>query len=219
MKLFLDTADLNEIRHGARLGVISGVTTNPSLAAKAGLGGIEGYKDAVQEIATLVDGPISIEVLSTDVEGMVTEGEDYATWISHPWIKLPSTSSGFEAMKILSQQGIEINQTLCFSVNQALLGAQAGATAVSPFVGRLDDIGQNGMDLVSDIVSIFRIHNIKTQVLAASLRHALHCIEAAKAGAHIATLPYSVLEQMVKHPLTDLGVARFLQDWNTANSG
>jgi len=219
LKLFLDTADVDEIRRGARLGVVKGVTTNPSLAAKAGVGGMEAYKAAVQEIASIIDGPISIEVISTDVEGMITEGKDYVTWISKPWIKLPSTPAGFEAMKVLSDEGMEINQTLCFSVNQALLGAQAGATAVSPFVGRMDDIGQRGMDLVAEIVTIFRQYDIKTQVLAASIRHALHCVEAAKAGAHIATIPYSVLEQMTQHPLTDIGVARFLEDWEKSKQG
>ncbi|MCZ6534597.1 MAG: fructose-6-phosphate aldolase [Dehalococcoidia bacterium] len=219
MKLFLDTADVDEIRRGARLGVVKGVTTNPSLAAKAGVGGMEAYKDAVQEIASIIDGPISIEVISTDVEGMITEGKDYVTWISKPWIKLPSTPAGFEAMKVLSDEGMEINQTLCFSVNQALLGAQAGATAVSPFVGRMDDIGQRGMDLVAEIVTIFRQYDIKTEVLAASIRHALHCVEAARAGAHIATIPYSVLEQMTQHPLTDIGVARFLEDWEKSKQG
>lgn len=219
MKLFLDTADVDEIRRGARLGVVKGVTTNPSLAAKAGVGGMEAYKAAVQEIASIIDGPISIEVISTDVEGMIIEGKDYVTWISKPWIKLPSTPAGFEAMKVLSDEGMEINQTLCFSVNQALLGAQAGATAVSPFVGRMDDIGQRGMDLVAEIVTIFRQYDIKTQVLAASIRHALHCVEAAKAGAHIATIPYSVLEQMTQHPLTDIGVARFLEDWEKSKQG
>lgn len=219
MKLFLDTADVDEIRRGARLGVVKGVTTNPSLAAKAGVGGMEAYKAAVQEIAFIIDGPISIEVISTDVEGMITEGKDYATWISKPWIKLPSTPAGFEAMKVLSDEGMEINQTLCFSVNQALLGAQAGATAVSPFVGRMDDIGQRGMDLVAEIVTIFRQYGIKTEVLAASIRHALHCVEAARAGAHIATIPYSVLEQMTQHPLTDIGVARFLEDWEKSKQG
>ena len=219
MKLFLDTADVDEIRRGARLGVVKGVTTNPSLAAKAGVGGMEAYKDAVQEIASIIDGPISIEVISTDVEGMITEGKDYVTWISKPWIKLPSTPAGFEAMKVLSDEGMEINQTLCFSVNQALLGAQAGATAVSPFVGRMDDIGQRGMDLVAEIVTIFRQYDIKTEVLAASIRHALHCVEAARAGAHIATIPYSVLEQMTQHPLTDIGVSRFLEDWEKSKQG
>ncbi len=219
MKIFLDTADVDEIRRGARLGVVKGVTTNPSLAAKAGVGGMEAYKAAVQEIASIIDGPISIEVISTDVEGMITEGKDYVTWISKPWIKLPSTPAGFEAMKVLSDEGMEINQTLCFSVNQALLGAQAGATAVSPFVGRMDDIGQRGMDLVAEIVTIFRQYDIKTEVLAASIRHALHCVEAARAGAHIATIPYSVLEQMTQHPLTDIGVARFLEDWEKSKQG
>ena len=218
MKLFLDTADVDEIRRGARLGVVKGVTTNPSLAAKAGVGGMEGYKAVVQEIASIIDGPISVEVVSPDVEGMITEGKEYATWIPNPWVKLPSTAAGFEAMNALSREGIEINQTLCFSVNQALLGAQAGATAVSPFVGRMDDIGQRGMDLVAEIVAVFRQHGIKTQVLAASIRHAFHCVEAAKAGAHIATVPYPVLAQMAKHPLTDIGLDRFLEDWRRANA-
>ena len=219
MKIFLDTADVDEVRRAARLGVVKGVTTNPSLAARAGVGGMEGYKAAVQEIASLIDGPISIEVVSDSVGGMIAEGMDYATWVPNPWIKLPSTATGFEAMNILAQDGIQINQTLCFSVNQALLGAQAGAAAVSPFVGRIDDIGQRGMDLVADIVAIYRIYGIETQVLAASIRHALHCVEAAKAGADIATLPYSVLEQMIKHPLTDAGVDRFREDWQSANRG
>lgn len=219
MKFFVDTADVDEVRRAARLGVVSGVTTNPSLAAQAGVSGMEGYRAAVAEIAAIVDGPISIEVVSEDVEGMITEGKEYATWAPRPWVKLPSTAAGFEAMKALSDEGIEINQTLCFSVNQALLGAQAGAAAVSPFVGRVDDTGQRGMALVEEIVSIFKNHGIKTQVLAASIRHPLHCVEAARAGAHIATVPCAVLEQLVNHPLTTVGVERFRQDWQKANRG
>ena len=217
MEFFLDTADVDEIRRGADLGVVSGVTTNPSLAAKAGVGGgIEAYKSAVEEISKIVDGPISVEVVSTDVEGMVTEGKDIANWIPNPWVKVPSTPAGFQAMSMLSAQGIKINQTLCFSVNQALLGARAGATAVSPFVGRLDDIGQNGMALVAEIVTIYIRYGIKTKVLAASIRNTLHCLEAARAGADIATVPNSVLMQMTQHPLTDVGVERFLADWKKA---
>ena len=151
MKLFLDTANVDEIRQGARFGVVNGVTTNPSLAAKEGVSGLGAYKETVQEIASIIDGPISVEVISTDVEGMITEGKDIAGWIPNPWVKLPSTSAGFEAMKVLVGEGIKINQTLCFSVNQALLGAQAGATVISPFVGRLDDIGHDGMELVKEI--------------------------------------------------------------------
>jgi transaldolase len=216
LKLFLDTANMQEIRDGVRLGVISGVTTNPSLAASEGIGDRESYKTAVTEIADILDGPISVEVVSLDVEGMVAEGRDIANWIPNPWVKLPSTLPGFEAMAVLAQEGIKINQTLCFSTNQALLGAQAGATVVSPFVGRLDDIGQQGMDLVTEIVSIFKSHEIKTQVMAASIRHSLHCLLAARAGAHVATIPYRILLQMVQHPLTDAGLARFLADWEKA---
>jgi len=216
LKLFLDTANMQEIRDGVRLGVVSGVTTNPSLAASEGIGDREGYKTAVLEIADILDGPISVEVVSLDVEGMVAEGRDIAEWIPNPWVKIPSTIAGIEAMSILAQEGIKINQTLCFSTNQALLGAQAGATVVSPFIGRLDDIGQQGMDLVTEIVSIFKMHEIKTQVMAASIRHSLHCLLAARAGAHIATVSYRTLLQMVQHPLTDAGLARFMADWERA---
>jgi transaldolase len=216
VKLFLDTANMQEIRDGVRLGVVSGVTTNPTLAASEGIGDREGYKTAVLEIADILDGPISVEVVSLDVEGMVAEGRDIAEWIPNPWVKIPSTIAGIEAMSILAQEGIKINQTLCFSTNQALLGAQAGATVVSPFIGRLDDIGQQGMDLVTEIVSIFKLHEIKTQVMAASIRHSLHCLLAARAGAHIATVSYRTLLQMVQHPLTDAGLARFMADWERA---
>ncbi|MSQ06258.1 MAG: fructose-6-phosphate aldolase [Dehalococcoidia bacterium] len=218
MKLFLDTANIQEIRLGARLGVISGVTTNPSLAAKEGIGGREGYKAAVHEIADIIDGPISVEVVSQDAAGMIAEGRDIAEWVPNPWVKIPSTAAGFEAIAALARDGIKINQTLCFSVNQALLGAQAGSTVVSPFVGRLDDIGQDGMALVADIANVYQRHNIKTMVMAASVRHPRHCILAAQAGAHISTIPYTVLMQMVQHPLTDSGVARFLQDWQKAGN-
>jgi transaldolase len=218
MELFLDTANIDEIRQGARLGVIRGVTTNPSLAAKEGIGRPQDYKTAVQEIARIIDGPISVEVISSDVEGMITEARDIAEWIPNPWVKLPSTPEGLEAMAVITRDNIKVNQTLCFSVNQALLGAQAGATVVSPFVGRLDDIGHQGMDLVADIVSIFRNYNIKTKVMAASIRHALHCVMAAKAGADISTVPFPVIMQMMKHPLTDAGQSRFIQDWQRASS-
>ena len=218
MKLFLDTANIQEIWDGVRLGVISGVTTNPSLAASEGIGSRENYKAAVQEISDILDGPISIEVVSLDAEGMVAEGRDIAEWIPNPWVKIPSTADGFEAIYILSNDGIKINQTLCFSLNQALLGAQAGSTVVSPFVGRLDDIGQQGMDLIEEIVTVFDVQQIETQVLAASIRHTLHCSSAARAGAHIATVPYKVLRQMVQHPLTDAGVSRFLADWEKAGN-
>ena len=213
MKLFLDTADIQEIRNGARMGVISGVTTNPSLAASQGIGDQESYKSAIREIADIVDGPISVEVVSQDAAGMIDEGREIADWIPNPWVKIPSTNEGFEAISVLAGEGIKVNQTLCFSLNQALLGAQAGSTVVSPFVGRLDDIGHDGMELVAEIVSVFGDNDIDTQVMAASIRHSLHCNLAAKAGAHIATIPYKVLLQMAQHPLTDAGVARFLADW------
>ena len=213
MKLFLDTANIQEIRDGARLGVISGVTTNPSLASAEGIGNAESYKSAVREISEIVDGPISVEVISLDAQGMIDEGRDIDGWIPDPWVKNPSTADGFEAISVLSKEGIKINQTLCFSVNQAILGAQAGSTAVSPFIGRLDDIGLEGIDLIKDIVEVYEQHQIETKVLAASIRHTLHCTLAAQAGAHIATIPYKILTQMIDHPLTTTGVARFKVDW------
>ena len=217
MKLFIDTANIDEIRDGARIGVISGVTTNPSLAAATGIGDREAYRSAVAEIATLVDGPISVEVVSTDTQGMVDEGRDIAGWIPNPWVKIPSTIEGIEAIATLAGEGIRCNQTLCFSINQALLGSQAGATVVSPFIGRLDDIGHDGIDLIRDIADLFRNANVDTQVMAASVRHPLHCIKAAQAGAHIATVPYKILLQMAQHPLTDSGLARFIADWQKAS--
>lgn len=219
MKLFLDTANIDEIRQGADLGVISGITTNPSLAAKEGIGGAAGYRAAVQEIADLIDGPISVEVVSTDAAGMIAEGRDIAEWIPNPWVKIPSTAEGFKAISALARDGIKINQTLVFSVNQALLGANAGSAVVSPFVGRLDDIGQDGISLVRDIVAVYRAQEIKTMVMAASIRGARHCVAAAEAGANIATIPYGVLTQMIKHPLTDAGLAQFLKDWQQASGG
>ena len=213
MRIFLDTANLEEIRYGVRLGVVSGVTTNPSLAAKEGIGMLGDYKSSVLEIIRLVRGPVSAEVLSTDAAGMLMEGREIASWDPNVVVKLPSTPAGFEVMSLLSQEGVAINQTLCFSANQAILGAQAGASYVSPFVGRLDDEGHDGMQLVADIVQIFRQHDITTQVLAASIRHPMHCVTAAKVGAHIVSIPCKVLTQMMHHPLTDIGVARFTTDW------
>ena len=213
MRLFLDTANVDEIRQAAKLGAISGVTTNPSLASNEGIGTLDGYRDAVLEIADIVDGPISVEVVSVETETMLEEGWGISQWHPNVVVKMPSTRPGFEAMAQLSAEGIKINQTLCFSVNQALIGAQAGATYVSPFVGRLDDAGQDGMSVVRDIVAVFREHDISTEVLAASIRSPLHCVTAAQAGAHIATIPFKVLTQMMNHPLTDIGLARFTQDW------
>ncbi|MFQ5860948.1 MAG: fructose-6-phosphate aldolase [Dehalococcoidia bacterium] len=216
MELFLDTANIEEIRQGVRLGVLRGVTTNPTLASREGIGDLRDYRHAVQEIAQLVEGPISVEVVAEDVGEMLTQGRDIAQWAPNVWVKLPSTSAGLEAMQVLAREGIRINQTLCFSVNQALLGAWAGATVVSPFVGRLDDAGQEGMQVVADIVTVFRRYQFPTKVMAASIRHPLHVVAAAKAGADIATVPLKVLMQMTQHPLTDAGVASFTRDWQRA---
>jgi transaldolase len=212
MRLFLDTANVDHIRHGVKLGVITGVTTNPSLISKEGK---VDYKRLVQEICSIVPGPVSTEVLSQDVSGMVTEARAVATWAENVVVKIPASLEGVEATHLLAKENIKVNFTLCFSVNQALLAALAGATFVSPFVGRLDDIGENGMRLVKEIVEVFKKYpdSIKTQVIAASIRHPQHCIEAAQAGAQIATVPYQVLTQMIQHPLTDIGVKRFLEDW------
>ena len=216
MRIFLDTANTEEIRQATKLGVITGVTTNPSLASKEGIGSLNGYRDAVLEITEVVNGPISVEVLSVETEAMIEEGWGISQWHPNVVVKMPSTRSGFEAIAQLSSEGVKINQTLCFSVNQALLGAQAGATYVSPFVGRLDDAGQDGIAVVGDIVSVYGKHGIDTKVLAASIRHPMHCVAAADAGAHIATIPFKVLTQMIDHPLTHLGLARFTQDWEQA---
>ena len=212
MKFFLDTANVNEIREAASLGVLDGVTTNPSLVAKEG----KPFKETILEICNIVDGPVSVEVIATDAGTMCREGQNYATWHKNVVVKLPTTRDGLRACKCLSGQGIKTNLTLCFSPNQALLVAKAGATYVSPFVGRLDDISHNGMELVRQIIQIYKNYDYKTQVLAASLRHPLHVVEAALAGAHVATIPAKVLDQMFNHPLTDKGLAQFLKDWEKA---
>ena len=214
MKFFIDTANLNEIREAAALGILDGVTTNPTLVAKEG----KPFKQTILEICKVVNGPVSVEVIATDAGGMCREGQDYATWNEHVVVKLPSTRDGVKACKCLSGQGIKTNLTLCFSPNQALLVAKAGATYVSPFVGRLDDISTNGMELIRQIIQIYKNYDYKTQVLAASLRHPLHVVEAALAGAHIATLPFKVLDMMFNHPLTDKGLAQFLKDWEKAKA-
>ena len=188
MRLFLDTANLDEIRQAARLGVVSGVTTNPSLVARERIGDLEGYQAAVLEIAQIIDGPISVEVTALDADGMVEQARGIAAWHPNVVVKLPSTIHAFQAMRLVAKEGIPINQTLCFSANQALLGAQLGAAYVSPFVGRLDDEGADGMAVVADIVSIFHHYGISTQVMAASIRHPMHCLQAARAGAHVATV-------------------------------
>jgi transaldolase len=211
MRLFLDTANLEHIRHGARLGAVSGVTTNPSLVSKEGK---VNYKKLVQEICSIIPGPVSTEVISQDTAGMVAEAREIATWAKNVVVKIPAGLEGTEATAALAREGIRVNYTLCFSVNQALLAARAGAAYVSPFVGRLDDIGEDGMLLIRDIMQVYRQYpEIKTEVIAASIRHPQHCLEAARAGAHIATIPYAVLLQMARHPLTDSGISRFMDDW------
>ncbi len=211
MRLFLDTANIDHISHGVRLGVITGVTTNPSLVSKEGK---VDYKQLVQKICSIVSGPVSTEVLSTDVAGMLAEARQIARWAKNVVVKIPASLEGIEAAHQLSRENIKVNLTLCFSVNQALLGAAAGVAYISPFVGRLDDIGEDGMRLVKEIVEVFRKYpDINTEIIAASIRHPQHCITAAQAGAPIATIPYQVLLQMMKHPLTDIGISRFQEDW------
>jgi transaldolase len=210
MQLWLDTADVEEIRAASRFGVVTGVTTNPSLWAKAASG--TDYRDVVLEICSIIDGPISAECLAQDVKGLVQEARNIASWHPNVVVKIPLDENGLEAIYKVSKEGIKVNTTLIFQPNQAMLAAQAGATYVSPFVGRLDDIGHDGMDVVSDIVEIFDRYHFPTQVLAASLRHPLHVVQAAQAGAHIATMPYSVFRSMFKHPLTDVGMQKFLED-------
>jgi len=211
MKLFLDTANIDHIRHGVRLGVVSGVTTNPSLISREGK---VDYQKLVKEICAVVPGPVSTEVLSQDASGMIDEARGVAKWADNIVVKIPANLEGVEATSVLSKEGVKVNFTLCFSLNQALLGVAAGASFVSPFVGRLDDIGEDGMKVVEDIVEFLRFYQLPTQVIAASIRHPQHCVVAAEAGAHIATVPYKVLLQMIQHPLTDIGVKRFMDDWS-----
>ena len=212
MKFFLDTANLDEIREAASLGVLDGVTTNPSLIAKEKAD----FEKRIVEICEIVQGPVSAEVTCTDTEGMCRQGRELARL--HRWVvvKVPTTTAGLKAAKCLVGDGIKVNVTLCFSPAQALLVAKTGATYVSPFLGRLDDIAHVGMDLIREIVTIYRNYAFKTQVLAASLRHPLHVVDAAKAGADVATMPYKVFEMLIKHPLTDKGQEQFLKDWEKA---
>jgi len=212
MRIFLDTANVAQIRHGVKLGVVTGVTTNPTLVAKEG---IKDYKAVVKEICAIVPGPVSAEVVVEGAQAMLEQARDIATWADNVMVKIPSTTEGLEVISTLAKENIKVNMTLCFSVNQALLGALAGTTYVSPFVGRLDDVGHDGMALVRDIVEVFNKYGLTTEVLAASIRHPLHCVAAAKAGAHVATVPYKVLLQMMQHPLTDIGIAHFLADWQS----
>ncbi|MBP3200474.1 MAG: fructose-6-phosphate aldolase [Lachnospiraceae bacterium] len=211
MKIFIDTANIDEIRDAATLGVIDGVTTNPSLIAKEG----KKLEDVIVDICNLVDGPISGEIKATTTkwEDMVAEGKEIAKLHKNMVVKIPMTKDGIIAVKELTKLGIKTNVTLIFSVNQALLAAKAGATYVSPFVGRLDDISEDGINLIYDIVDVFTNYDIKTEIIAASIRHPMHAVECAKAGADIATIPYKVLMQMIKHPLTDQGIEKFVNDY------
>ena len=209
MKFFIDTANINEIAEINSWGILSGVTTNPSLIAKEG----RVFEDVVKEIAEIVDGPISAEVTATSWEFMVEQARKLAEIHKNIIVKIPMTEDGLKAVHILSKEGIKTNVTLIFSVNQALLAAKAGASYVSPFVGRLDDIGIDGMELISDLSEIFAIYGIETEIIAASIRHTAHVTECAKCGADIATIPYKVFKQMVKHPLTDAGIEKFLEDF------
>jgi transaldolase len=211
MKLFIDTANINEIREINDWGIICGVTTNPSLIAKEG----RVFEEVIAEITSIVDGPISAEVISLEADGMVKEARELAKIHENIVIKIPMTAEGLKATKVLSAEGIKTNVTLIFSAAQALLAAKAGATFVSPFVGRLDDIAANGMDLIADIALIFDNYGIKSEIIAASVRGPQDVVDAAKCGAHIATIPYKVYHQMLKHPLTDAGIARFLADWKS----
>ena len=211
MEIFLDTANIDQIRQAAKLGIISGVTTNPSLLSKEAT---SDYETVTKTICSIISGPVSVEVLAEDAESMIEEARLKASWAPNVNIKIPITADGLQATSVLSKENIKINMTLCFSANQALLGALAGATYVSIFVGRLDDVGQDGMQVVEDVINILDNYpQLDAEVIAASIRHPLHCTQAAMAGAQIATVPYNVLMQMMQHPLTDVGIKRFLDDW------
>jgi len=213
MKLFIDTANVEEIKRANEMGVICGVTTNPSLIAKEG----RDFKQVVTEITEIVDGPISAEVISMKAEEMVPEAIELAKIHKNIIIKIPMCEEGLKAVKILKDKGIKTNVTLIFSVNQALLAAKAGASYVSPFAGRVDDVGQSGIDIIRDIADVFDIYNMNCEIIAASIRHPMHVTEAALAGAHISTVPFDVIKKMISHPLTDLGINKFLADWNRFN--
>lgn len=212
MKFFLDTANIEEIKKAVELGACDGVTTNPTLIMKAG---ITDHKTAIQEIAKIVKGPISVEGVGETAEEMIKEAEEFATWADNVVIKVPMTKEGLKAVRHLESKGIKTNVTLVFSANQALLAAKGGASFVSPFVGRLDDISEDGMELIDDIVDIYEEYDFKTQIIVASIRHPLHVKDAALSGAHIATIPAGVLEKMWKHPLTDKGIATFKEHFAT----
>ena len=212
MRFFLDTANVEHIKEANEMGVICGVTTNPSLVAKEG----RDFNEVIKEITEIVDGPISGEVISEDAQGMIKEGREVAAIHKNMIVKIPMTAEGLKATKVLSKEGIKTNVTLIFSATQALLAANAGATYVSPFLGRIDDISMDGMELVRNIADIFAIHGIETEIIAASVRNPIHVIQAAQAGADISTIPYSLIMQMIKHPLTDQGLEKFKADWSAA---
>jgi transaldolase len=209
MKIFIDTADINEIREAKALGILDGVTTNPSLVTKTG----KPFEACIKEILEEVPGPVSVEVTAVDHDGMVKEAQTYAKWADNVVVKVPIIKEGLKAVKTLSDQGIKVNVTLCFSPMQALLAAKAGAAYISPFVGRLDDISQDGMDLISQIVEIYDNYAFDTEVLVASVRNPMHVVQAALMGADVATIPLNVIDALLKHPLTDIGLQKFLADW------
>ena len=209
MQLFIDSADISEIKHAAETSMCDGCTTNPTLAAKAG----RDYNEVLKEICSIIKGPVSAETVSLDANGMVKEGQAFSKIAKNIVVKVPMTVEGMKACQKLTKNGIKVNVTLCFSANQALLAAKSGAFIISPFVGRLDDIGEVGMNLIKDIKQIYDNYKFKTQILVASIRNPIHVLEAAKIGADIATMPYSVFEQLFKHTLTDVGIKRFLEDW------
>ncbi len=218
MKFFIDTANLDEIREAKELGIIDGVTTNPSLVAKEGCKNREDFKKLIHEICEVVQGPVSAEVVSIDVEGMVKEARELGEIHEHVVVKIPMITDGLKATRQLAEEGIKINVTLVFSPLQALLAAKAGATYVSPFVGRLDDISHTGMELVAQILEIYQNYIFETELLVASIRNPLHVLEAALMGADVATIPFKVISQLAKHPLTDIGIKKFLEDWKKVDS-
>lgn len=213
MKFFIDSANINHIKEAASYGLLDGVTTNPTLVAKEG----RNFRELLEEIVKIVDGPISAEVISTDYEGILKEARELSKIHKNIVVKIPLIKEGIKAIKTLSTEGIKTNVTLCFSASQAILAAKAGATYVSPFVGRLDDISHEGMALIAQIVQIYKNYDFKTEVIVASVRHPLHVVEAAMMGAHIATMPFDVIEKLFKHPLTDIGLEKFLSDWKKLN--
>ena len=215
MHIYLDTANVKEIKEAVSQGAVDGITTNPSLAAKEG----RDFKELVLEICNLVDGPISAEVISVEADAIVKEGRELAKLHKNIVVKCPLIPEGLKATKRLTAEGIRVNVTLCFSPTQALLAAKAGAWCVSPFIGRLDDVGADGMELIRQIIAIYQNYDFKTQVLVASVRHTMHVVEAALAGGDICTMPYSVYQQLIKHPLTDTGLKKFLADWNAQRPG